>query len=326
MAWTIPDKGEGDNVIQSSCYQEDLDVLVAGFAAVDVVLSGCAVAPQGSPDMTVSVAKGAVLANGILKGVAAGNATIGTADGTHPRLDLVVADSSGTVAVRAGTAAAAPKPPARSANDVVLAQIYVPASATTITAARVVDKRVMRGNNRTTLYKTTTTETTNTTASAIHILDNANSGIVVPNGLFLPPKMMAIQIGGNCKLGNGSPTLTLAFSFGGTVIFQDVSGAFTADTGDRRAWVLDCLLIAEGDSAQSLTGKFMVSHTSAMTAPNTGIGDLASSAPPPLCSPFSGNIAASADAADNTLSVTLTMSASHADNEIVVRGACVELI
>ena len=31
MAWTIPDKGEGDNDLQSVLFQEHLDVLVDGM-------------------------------------------------------------------------------------------------------------------------------------------------------------------------------------------------------------------------------------------------------------------------------------------------------
>src|ERR1051326_1112668 len=111
MAWTIPDKGEGQSNIQSILFQEYLDALVEGINGLNCVLAGCAVTAQASPDMTCAVAKGSVLANGILKPVTAGNVTITTADATNPRLDLVVVDSTGTKQVRAGTAAAAPKPP-----------------------------------------------------------------------------------------------------------------------------------------------------------------------------------------------------------------------
>lgn len=144
MAWTIPDDGEGANVIQSIVFQEYLDVLVAGVSGVDCVLSGCAVTAQGSPDMTCAVASGTALSNGIQRSVSGGNVTFGTADATNPRIDLVVVDSSGTKAVRAGTAAEWPKPPTRTANDVVLAAVLVLAGGTTIATNQIVDLRVLR--------------------------------------------------------------------------------------------------------------------------------------------------------------------------------------
>jgi len=121
-----------------------MDALVDGISGKNCVLSGCGCTPQGSPDMTVAVAAGEVLSNGALFSVSSGNVTIGAADGTNPRFDLIVANSSGTKAVRAGTASATPKPPARTANDVLLAVVYVPASDTTIAGNQIVDLRAMR--------------------------------------------------------------------------------------------------------------------------------------------------------------------------------------
>jgi hypothetical protein len=142
MAFTIPDKGEGANDIQSILFQEQLDILVAGDTQSEAVVTGCAVTAQGSPDMTVAVAAGLVRSNGYSYWVTAANGTITAADGTNPRLDLVVIDSAGAIAVRAGTAAAAPKPPARTANDVALALVYLPATDTTIASNQIVDQRV----------------------------------------------------------------------------------------------------------------------------------------------------------------------------------------
>ena len=142
MAWTIPDKGEGDSNIQSILFQEYLDVLVAGLAGTDCVISGCGV--TGGADMTPAVATGVVISNGVWFAVTGADVTIGTADATNPRLDLIVVNSSGALAVRAGTAAANPKPPARTANDVVLAVAYVPATDTTIGTTQITDLRVIR--------------------------------------------------------------------------------------------------------------------------------------------------------------------------------------
>src|SRR5207245_905199 len=92
----------------------DFDAIVAGIAGTGV-LSGCAVTAQGSPDMTVAVAAGFVKSAGVALAVTAGNVTIGAADATNPRLDLVVVSSTGTKTVRAGTAAASPECPTLTA-------------------------------------------------------------------------------------------------------------------------------------------------------------------------------------------------------------------
>ena len=144
MAWTIPDKSEAPSDIMSIMFQEYLDILVAGIQGIDCVIAGLAVTAQGSPDMTVAVAAGSVNTNGVFKAVTGANATIGAADGTNPRLDLVVINSAGAIAVRAGTAATNPKPAAKSANDVVLAVVYVPATDTTISTNQITDLRMVR--------------------------------------------------------------------------------------------------------------------------------------------------------------------------------------
>jgi hypothetical protein len=153
MPWTIPDKGEADNDLQSILFQEYLEVLVEGINGRNCVLSGCAV--TGGADMTPEVTKGAVLSNGALFAVAAGTATIGAADATNPRIDLVVVTSAGALAVRAGTAAATPKPPARTANDVVLAAVYVPANDTSIETTKITDMRVLREQGPIVVHKET---------------------------------------------------------------------------------------------------------------------------------------------------------------------------
>jgi hypothetical protein len=142
MPWTIPDKGEGDNDLQSVMFQEYLDVLVAGLSGVDCVLAGCAV--TGGADMTPAVAAGVVRSNGVQFAVTAADVTIGAADGTNPRIDLIVINNAGAKAVRAGTAGANPKPPARSANDVVLAAVLVLANDTSIETTKLTDMRVFR--------------------------------------------------------------------------------------------------------------------------------------------------------------------------------------
>lgn len=146
MAFTIPNSGDAaiQDSKQAQVDAQDLTYLILALNGTGVV-SGCAVTAQGSPDMTVAVAAGVIQSDGVEAAVTAGNATIGTADSTNPRFDIVVSTSSGTKAVRAGTAAATPLFPALTAGDVPLAAVYVPASDTTISSTQIVDKRVIVG-------------------------------------------------------------------------------------------------------------------------------------------------------------------------------------
>lgn len=142
MPFTIPDSTESAAAAQSTWYQSDIDALVAGIGG-DGVLSGCAVSAQGSPNMTVAVALGSVIIGGTSASVTAGNLTIGAAHATLPRIDLITATSSGVKAVTTGTPAANPNVPAIPAASVLLAMVYVPGAATSITSAQIVDKRVV---------------------------------------------------------------------------------------------------------------------------------------------------------------------------------------
>jgi hypothetical protein len=317
--FTIPDKGEGASDLQSILFQEYIEVLAEGTRGLNCVLSGLAV--TGGADMTPAVAKGAVLSNGTMYAVAAADVTITTADATNPRLDLIVVTSAGALAVRAGTPAAAPKPPNRTANDVVIAAVYIPANDTAIATNQIIDMRVIRDRD-VTLYKTTTAETTNTTAAAIEALNKANSGVTIPNGLFLAGKILRVRLGGNMLLNSGMPTVRVAILYGGTTMFSDVSGAAIADP-DRMAWSLDFNLVAQGNVDQSLTG-ILAMGDFARYAQSPGIGDAFSTAQ--NIGPVSGEAAVDSDAANRLLSVQITFSVSNVNNELVVESASVELL
>lgn len=324
MPWTIPDKGEGVNDIQSILFQEYLDVLVAGINGVDCVLSGCAV--TGGADMTPAVAKGAVLSAGLLEGVTAGDVTITTADATHPRIDLIVVNSSGTKQVRTGTAAASPKPPARSANDVVLAAVYVPAGATTIPSTNIVDMRVMREVGPIVIHKQTAARTQNNSVATVSLFAAAP---VIPSGLFLSGRQIRVRMFGNVLHNTTTAlTITLRILFGGTVIFRDVCLTYgtTADA-DRQAWWLEFTLNAQANAVQTMGG-FWSQAGPTVTAPTTGIGDIAVDemlGNSPIGSANAG-IAVDADAADRTLDVDFAMSAANALHEWVCQGITVELL
>lgn len=315
MPWTIPDKGEGDNDIQSILYQEYLDVLVEGVRGLTCVVSGCEV--TGGADMTPEVAKGAVLSNGTLYAVAANTVTIGAADATNPRIDLVVVNSSGSLAVRAGTAAAQPKPPARTANDVVLAAVYVPANDTAIATTQITDMRVIRDSN-VVLKKTTSAVTFNTTAA-----QQTYASIVLPSGLFLAGKVCRLRCGGNMRLNNTTPTVRIVMTYGGTTLISDISGVSTNDT-DRSVWSVMADLVAITDSTQVLNAMMSTGIIAAKTAPTTGLGDAWSTAQ--NVGAMRGTASVNSDAGDRTFDLRFTMSVSNASNEIVCDYATFELL
>ena len=324
MAWTIPDKDEGDNNIQSVLFQEALEVLVEGISGKNCVLSGLAI--TGGADMTPAVAKGAVLSNGTMFAVAAADVTIGTADATNPRIDLIVVTSAGALAVRAGTAATNPKPPARTANDVVIAAVLVLANDTSIETTKITDMRVMREMGPTLIFAETTQKTQANTASAVSVFTSAP---VIPNGLFLAGRVLRVRMGGNVLHNSTTAmTITLIISYGGTTIFQDVSASYgtTADA-DRTAWYLEFDLIAAGNATQRMVGKWF-NGPATITAPTTGIGDISVDEVLGIAGITSatGGISVDSDTANRTLDVTFTMSAASASHEWTKDYATVELL
>ena len=317
MAWGIVDKGVGASDLQSIMFSEYLGVLLDGISGTTCVVSGCAI--TGGANMTPTVAKGAVLSTGVLLAVASATVTIGAADGTNPRIDLIVITSAGAKAVRAGTAAANPKPPARTAGDVVIGAVYVPAGATTIPTTYITDMRVIR--SRVTLKATTTPVTFNTTLGI-----QTYFTVTLPSGLFLAGQQLRVRCGGTMLLNSGTPTVTLTIAYGGTTMVADVSSAATADT-DRLAWFLDFDMNASANAAQQIGGVLAMSPVGAKTAPTTGLGiDLltpAALANVHIVSPLSGTAAVDSDAGDRTLTVQWTMSVSNAADEIsMLYGTC----
>lgn len=140
MAFTIPDSATAWNPIQARIQTGDLQILTDAIDQVGVV-TGCAVTPQGSPNMTVAVASGSIHVSSGAAAVSAGNVTITANSSGNPRLDLICVDSSGVKSAVAGTGAASPKYPAIPGGSVVLAAVLVPTGATEITANNIVDKR-----------------------------------------------------------------------------------------------------------------------------------------------------------------------------------------
>lgn len=141
MPFLIPNAGNASFSFQAEPDSVDFGMVTAASGATGVV-SGCGVAASGSPAMNVVVSAGSVLVSGVLATVAGATVAITSADPTNPRFDLIVSSSAGALSATAGTPAAHPVFPAIPASSVVLASVYVPAAATSITNSQIVDKRI----------------------------------------------------------------------------------------------------------------------------------------------------------------------------------------
>ena len=111
---------------------------------MDGVMIGLAVTAQGTPSMVLDVSAGEChVDNEVYTETATTNVTIGTADTTYARFDLVCYDTSAdAAAVVEGDAGTLPQPPDIPDGDLLLALINVPASDTTISNDQITDERV----------------------------------------------------------------------------------------------------------------------------------------------------------------------------------------
>jgi hypothetical protein len=117
------------------------------------VISGLAVTASSTASMTLQVAGGSALINGIMTpNIGTTTVTIATASSSDRR-DLIALAPGGTIdyieGVPCGTAnwttsssGSPPVKPALPVGDVALAEVYVPASATSIPSENIIDKRV----------------------------------------------------------------------------------------------------------------------------------------------------------------------------------------
>lgn len=134
--------------------------LVARGGVVLGMGGSLAVTQNGSPNMSVNVASGQVYVPGtegtkqgtyVCVNDATKNITITAADGSNPRIDIIVAKvqdtlysgavNSWSLVVVTGTPAGSPAVPTAPANSVTIAQIAVGTGVTSIVTANITDKR-----------------------------------------------------------------------------------------------------------------------------------------------------------------------------------------
>lgn len=136
-------------------FDNDLNAIVDGIKG-NGVISGLSVAERASPTMGVTVAVGyAKIGEKLVTLSSATNVTVTTADGTHPRKDVISIDSSGSLTCTAGTPGAAspsgltgpdalnPIPPNIPSGELILGEIWVAASVATILDAVITDRRML---------------------------------------------------------------------------------------------------------------------------------------------------------------------------------------
>jgi hypothetical protein len=98
---------------------------------------------KGSGNWEVDTTGGSVWISGTKYDHTADTAFLSTADGTDPRVDLVTVDTVPNVSVVEGTPAADPVAPDIPDGEVLIAAVFVPAGAGSISASDIHDYRVI---------------------------------------------------------------------------------------------------------------------------------------------------------------------------------------
>jgi hypothetical protein len=146
MGFYIPNAPDASVIDQSE--PDSVDFAALGNRKSGVI-SGCEITAQVSPNQTVQVSAGEILTEGVYKTVSSSsNLSVGLGSSAGPRFDLVVATSTGALAVREGTAGANPTFPTLSSGDVLLAAVYrTSGTASTVSGTQITDKRIFMMSN-----------------------------------------------------------------------------------------------------------------------------------------------------------------------------------
>lgn len=154
--------------IVSAQQLERLSLGSAGqFGLLSHAASGAGlVTEEGTPSLTVNVAAIAALdyvINGAVQTTAysASTVTHDAADGSNPRIDIVKINTSGTVGIKKGTAAADPVPSDLASTEMALSMNLIAAGATTVQTADIADRRQFLTSRPTQYFRKTTDETVN---------------------------------------------------------------------------------------------------------------------------------------------------------------------
>lgn len=222
----IPNNADVTYARQAAVMALDWEALTAAHAN-NATVEGLAV--SAGTGLTYSVAAGTVGILGRFTVVAAvSNQAMTAADATNPRIDAVVVTTGGAVAIRAGTAAAVPVAPTYTAGDILLAFIYVPATATGLTAPNIIDKRVPVAPNGT-IY----TAGAQTAITAIVTNSNAFPGVTIPANYLRAGQHLRVRAWFADTTVATASTLTLRLKLGTTVL--GTTGAMTRNATAQTA-------------------------------------------------------------------------------------------
>ena len=156
MAFVLPQEQDSPAFdAQAALDATDLLALVAALLGNGVV-SGFSASSAGG--LTIAVAAGVAQYGGATRSTAGGNATITTAS-SNDRRDIIIQNAGGTLAVVQGTPCAVamwtaalggqgiapPVKPAIPAGAILLAEVYVPGGASSLTSANIIQKQATIG-------------------------------------------------------------------------------------------------------------------------------------------------------------------------------------
>lgn len=323
MGFIVPNVADAFHAHQAELDAIDFRILAAAHRGFGVI-SGLDIVQDTGANMNVKVnTAGVGRVNGLIEKLAAGaTATIGTADATHPRFDLVCLGVSNTMTIAAGTPAASPVFPAIPADKTVLAVVYVPAGDTAITTAQIIDKRMLIGDRPLIVDRSTTPTgvASNTTAETTLYTYTVKANTLGTD------RAIRLNIRGTFRI-ETSCTLTLRIKFGATTMWADVTPSRTAVAGVIGSWMLDVTLQASGaTNSQKLGGDLYLGNLIAATNGNGDMsqaegaaGNLANS-----CAPY--GTAAIDSTADAAFVVTVQMSAGNASSTFQAQMATLELL
>lgn len=297
MPGYIPDEATATTYARQAVpMMADFDNLLSNINGYAVV-AGCAI--TAGTGLSVSMAAGtALVAERFLAVSAAIDQALAAADATHPRLDAIVLNAAGTFTIRAGTAAAQPSAPSLTDNDILLALVWVPAAASSLTSTNIRDKRLLRAPKGTIyavapLTNYTTTQTNTAVATGITIPAN-----LLKVGAHLRLKAIAVS-----TTVASAGTLTIRALVGGSALATTGAVSLTASqTGRPLAVEIDMVVTAIGASGAAILNGVARVGTSATAAAHWAIGASAGTA----------NTATTTINTTNALTLTLDFSLSVA--------------
>ena len=264
---------------QSQIFNSTLRALSAGIYNTGVV-TGCTPSQHAAgAAMSVDIGSGTVITGGLYKIYAGGTATIGAADMVLPRIDLIVVSSAGSLVVRIGITASAPKEPALSAGDALLAQVYIAPGATALhdvasageSLAQILDRRVFVSDyhllNIRVIDGISYAKTGAGVRAALTDASAAGGGIVlVPAKTTIVCDATSIAVQSNCQLiGMDLYTSVLQCITGAVAVSPVIGCAGAGSTG---------YALTADSGRGSITAQISSGNMTTLVAAGVGVGSL----------------------------------------------------